>query len=113
MQQAMWLTIAALLMSAGAAAHAQDRPSDDIGNGLYSDCTSDTPYSQGTCTAYTNGAATAYAFAGIICLSEHVTFGQVKDVVIQGLSDNPAERQRGSGYLTLKYLAAAFPCKKH
>ncbi len=44
------------------------------------------------------------------CTPKTVTNGQVRDVVLDGLRRNPADRHYPSVVLTLRYLKEAFPC---
>ncbi|MFG6660064.1 Rap1a/Tai family immunity protein [Sulfitobacter sp. 915] len=45
-----------------------------------------------------------------VCTGNGVTFGQMRDVVIKGLRENPETRNEPASVLVHRYLAEAFPC---
>lgn len=45
-----------------------------------------------------------------ICPPETATSGQIRDVVVKSLRDDPAERHKSADFLVVKSLLAAFPC---
>lgn len=47
-----------------------------------------------------------------ICTGQHVTAGQLRDVVKKYLEDNPASRDIAAVVLVLVALGSAFPCNK-
>lgn len=83
-----------------------------IGNGLYANCTSTDASFQLACLAYIAGATDVLVRLEMNCRPYGVTYGQMKDVVINGLKDDATNRHLASSLLIMKYGRAAFPCKK-
>lgn len=67
---------------------------------------------QQTCQDYLRGALDVAIAARLFCPADGVTYGQLQDIIVNGLRAEPAIRHRGSAFLIAKYLGAAFPCPK-
>jgi len=94
------------------------------GNRLYSDCRegqkggvdSFIPY--GACIGYIEAVLdiSEGVDKGIngfkFCINKNVTSGQVRDIVLKWLEDNPQNRHFGASGLVAASLFVAFPCKK-
>ena len=92
------------------------------GNALLKSCEtkegSATYYQESSfCTAYVMGVSDTIDFyqgsdevEKFICLPSGVTSGQLRDVVIQFLKKNPAERHKGAQSLAFVAMLLAFPC---
>lgn len=106
------LLAAMTAVSATGKASAQSAPSLDTGNGLLDSCSSESgSFKHGLCYGYIAGhVSTINRIA--YCIPPEVTHRQEYDIVVKGLQDHPEERQKGSVYLVMKYLNAAFPCAK-
>lgn len=85
------------------------------GNDLLARCETN----RSACINYVLGVSDALSFfedAGasksFICTTTNVTAGQMTDVVIKYLKDNPAVRNQGAAGLTWSALTDAFPCPK-
>ena len=85
------------------------------GNELYKECTADireSPGDIGLCAGYVEGLADAHGLDGTTCIPQGVSVGQVKDVIVKYLTQNPELRHFGASLLGFAALAQAFPCKK-
>lgn len=89
------------------------------GNGLLEACTSRAPLQGAMCIGYIRGVidgenmmGTALNNKPLVCLSEGVTLGQVQDVVVKYLKDNPTERNKPSAGLIGIAAATAWPCSQ-
>lgn len=80
------------------------------GNKLYEQCISDTAWQRGDCLGYTSGVFDS--LQGIRwCAPENVTRGQVRDIVVQHLRDNPATRSSTSADVLIRVaLESIWPC---
>jgi Rap1a immunity proteins len=93
-------------------------PNDLIeGNGLLEACTSRQPLQGAMCIGYIRGVidgenmmGTALNKRPLVCLPQGVTLGQVEDVIVKYLKDNPAERNKPSAGLIGIAAASAWPC---
>lgn len=102
---------------------------NETGNTLLEKCTSNNVAYNTVCTAYisgvTHGALELVFFLdevlpeqkkiwelspGKFCLPTNSTRGQVKDVVVKYLQDNPKYRDAPASYLILKAIKQAWPC---
>jgi hypothetical protein len=88
----------------------------DTGNQLLAGCSAgtanfDSTTKQFECFNYIRGAADMAAALRVFCAPQGVTYGQIQDVVVNGLRNDPANRHHGSSYLIFKYLSASFPCR--
>lgn len=88
------------------------------GNDLYAECTSSSQVAQVSCLSYITGAADGVR-SGMqlhkdkvdsICIPEGVTRGQLKDVVVQSLRDDPVNRNLPAGLLVWGALYHHWHC---
>lgn len=94
------------------------------GNDLLQKCSTrerDAAYfqNQSYCMGYIVGVSDAAEFfqtapgmPQLVCLPSNVTSGQLKDVVVKYLQDNPAKRHEDAESLILTSLAINFRCKQ-
>ena len=90
----------------------------DTGNRLYEDCRSGNYFNRGYCGGYVTGIVDtleALQSRGILpptalCVPEEVTKGQLADVVLKYLEQNPERRHLEAGSLVPEALNRAFPC---
>jgi len=82
-------------------------------NDLYSICQSN----RNVCMAYVRGAVEGYQWSATVhnnkdlfCLPTGHDFGQVTDVVIKSLRDDPANRHEQAILIVLLSVVKAFPC---
>jgi hypothetical protein len=87
------------------------------GNQLYRDCKSERTVDQMNCLSFTTAAADAVEIGLNIngqvmgaCFPEHVTRGQIKDVIVSWLEKNPKDRHVRAILISLVALRQAFPC---
>lgn len=86
----------------------------DSGNDLFNRCVGSDAL-PAYCIGYTTGVADTlgsgplYDFAA--CLPDRVSKGQIRDIVVKYLQDNPQERHYAAVGLTAKALSLAFPCR--
>ena len=91
-------------------ASAEERNLDvQKGNELYELCTSASQSDRTECFFFVIGVAEAEDGRSY-CPPPNVTNGQIEDIVRNGLSNHPEERQHLSVTLARKYLGAAWPC---
>ncbi|WP_147274596.1 Rap1a/Tai family immunity protein [Phyllobacterium bourgognense] len=86
------------------------------GNKLLKLCRSKDFDERGVCTGYVVAAADAWASYRIVngkptCLRPSVTVGQVQDVVVKFLEDNPGNRDINASTIAIRALYLAF-CKQ-
>lgn len=91
----------------------------DTGNTLYAQCLDQTLFSQGRCVSYIRGVTdlvNTYQDAGIgsklVCIPSNVTPGQLEDIVVKDLRDDPVTRNQGAAGLVAATLMKAFPCAR-
>lgn len=81
------------------------------GNELYDACKS----SSAICLGYIEGITDAIDVSRVngaeACIPEHVTVGQVREVVKLYLQQNPQTWHAGASGLVATALSTAFPCK--
>jgi len=69
----------------------------------------------GYCLGYTTGLVDAITnepgTKGQICLRESLTAGQVRDVLVKWLDDNPGKRDYTASSIARVALQEAFPCR--
>ncbi|MFM7273629.1 MAG: Rap1a/Tai family immunity protein [Gammaproteobacteria bacterium] len=90
----------------------------DTGNRLYEDCSAENYFNRGYCGGYVVGIVdTIEALQGrgvlpanALCIPEGATKGQLVDVVLKYLGDNPDRRHLDAGALVPEALNRAFPC---
>lgn len=88
------------------------------GNTLLAECRSESEFKQAICLGFIMGAAEAllvfkHAVPGqseLFCNPPSVTTGQLQDIVIFWLEDNPVERHNSASALILLAMRDAFPC---
>lgn len=105
-----------LVLAAGllwsTSAFSQDITGFKSGNALYEECNS--PISspaQTDCMGYVQGLTDALNMVRTICTPEHVTVGQSKDIIMDGLRAMPEYRHLAASALAGAALKTAFPCK--
>jgi hypothetical protein len=88
------------------------------GNELYGDCTeSDGTPPTAYCLGFVAGVFDTAEMllldsSGRLCAPKSVTLGQVRDVIVKYLRENPAERNLPASLLALRAVQAAWPCPK-
>jgi hypothetical protein len=110
-------------------AKAQNPPAYDMyvfetGNDLYAACNSADPFGRGRCMGYVEAINDAMAMpmrqqeipTGDFgqfrrCIPGNPTAGQMKDVVVQYLQKNPANRHQSAARLAARALMEAYPCQ--
>lgn len=109
MRKVMLAAAAAATFSGGANAQ-EPVLSPSVGNGLYALCQVGAGWQAGMCRGYIAAVADMGRNMDIVCRPPNVTNGQIIDVAVAGLRNNPAERHQPSDLIVLRYLTAAFPC---
>ena len=107
--------IAAAVALAPTAAGAREIATDD-GNDLLDVCTKTDYFSQGYCLGYiralSSGVDAVLATGDQrICYRDHITIGQIRDVVVSYIRRNPAKRNENAMVLVSWASAEAWPCK--
>jgi hypothetical protein len=90
----------------------------DTGNRLYEDCRSGNYFNRGYCGGYVTGIvdtiealqARGVLPASALCIPAESTKGQLTDVVLKYLEQNPERRHLEAGSLVPEALSHAFPC---
>lgn len=90
----------------------------DTGNRLYEDCRAANYFNRGYCGGYVTGIVDtleALQSRGVLpatalCVPEDATKGQLADVVLKYLEQNPERRHLEAGGLVPEALNRAFPC---
>lgn len=84
------------------------------GNRALSRCTStqdhDISYCLGLIAGLTDGVLDSTT--NVICLPQNVTIGQLRDVLLRHLANNPESRHVGAGAIMFVSLITAFPCRR-
>ena len=91
----------------------------DTGNRLFEDCRAGNYFNRGYCGGYVTGIvdtiealqARGVLPADALCVPEESTKGQLADVVIKYLEQNPERRHLEAGSLVPAALNRAFQCK--
>lgn len=105
---------AALFMLVACTTHA----GFDTGNRLFEDCRAANYFNRGYCGGYVTGIVDtieSLQSRGILprdalCIPEESTKGQLVDVVLKYLEQNPERRHLEAGSLVPEALNRAFPC---
>lgn len=102
--------ISSLILSAAQPALAEFQD----GNQLLRVCSSNAVQDEAYCAGFMSAAADAHRaaphYANSICLSPDVALGQVRDVVLQYLQNEPQLRHYVAVSIVFEALADAFPC---
>lgn len=86
------------------------------GNELYSICSGDTYVQKGACTGYIMGVSDGMQIIADIsdargtCVPDSVRSGQLRDVIMKHLRDNPEYRHKTASLLVLAAIMTSFPC---
>jgi hypothetical protein len=100
------LTVFALFLALSSPARAEFLD----GNKLFSICTSGVLADRADCLGYTSGVFDALQSVRW-CAPENVTRGQVRDIILQFLTNNPALRSQGSADVLIRSaLEPVWPC---
>ena len=83
----------------------------DTGNRLFEDCRASNYFNRGYCGGYVTGIVDTIEALQARCVPEESTKGQLADVVIKYLEQNPERRHLEAGSLVPEALNRAFPCK--
>ena len=86
------------------------------GNQLFSKCIAEGTTEPAFCLGYLAGVADVMDVGNPVnrfraCVPGGVVMGQMKDIFVNALQRNPAERHYGAAGLAASALAGAFPCK--
>jgi hypothetical protein len=88
------------------------------GNEIYESCNAPSNTAgEGTCIGFVAGVAGASQFffldrPGRFCMPSSVTLGQLKDVFLKYLRENPARRNQDGSLLVILAIQEAWPCPK-
>jgi Rap1a immunity proteins len=89
------------------------------GNDFYSTCKSSDPLEQVSCVSFMRGVLDGVSVDRIIgkippawCTREGVTNGQLRDVVVKFLENDPSIRDQNAAGIILFAMVGAFPCPK-
>jgi Rap1a immunity proteins len=95
----------------------------NTGNGLLSACTfasdeqTEVEYHFGTCIGYIKGVTNAFAVLQLAqgskvpyCARENMDNGQLRDIVVKALRENPEQRDQTPVPAILGAMKRAFPC---
>jgi hypothetical protein len=110
--------------SLGTPLSAAAQNSFSTGNDLLRTCNEgarDSNISFGFCMGFIMGVVDGWNFAyhlyngqnalGLFCIPRSVNSGQLRDVIVLHLRQNPAERHHNSNDIILAALVTAFPCR--
>lgn len=103
-----------VLFAAGAASAAEPRDKLGTGRDLLAACTSAQALDYGMCVGYINGVVDGFLVTDrtSICLPAGVTRGQLRDVVLAGITSSPRESEQEPYVAALLAMSRAFPCQK-
>jgi Rap1a immunity proteins len=112
------LTAAIALAAVPAQAAAQQRARAHTGNELLEECKSKGA-SGLFCLGFVRGLAEGLTLwrsfapeSAITCIPEGVTTGQLKDIVVKWLADNPKDRHLGADALVARAFRVTWPCEQ-
>jgi len=91
-----------------AASYKSTKVFEVTGNTIATICARTSGYEYGVCLGFINGVAALQKKA---CIPEGVKFGQLKDVVLKYLSENPELRHKPAQNLITSALAQVWVCK--
>jgi hypothetical protein len=80
------------------------------GNMLFDYCQSNDRSSQGLCVGYIVGVSDMLSEEHLVCPAQNAPIGQIRDIVIKYLVNNPESRQYAASYLAMSALRTVFPC---
>ncbi|WP_313462380.1 Rap1a/Tai family immunity protein [Achromobacter sp.] len=82
-------------------------------------CEGKETWEQGACTFYASGLHDGIllqqSLSGtnkLLCIPPGVTKGQIKDIWVKAMKDNPAQRHEQGDLIFAAAVSAAYPCKK-
>jgi hypothetical protein len=103
-----------LFLAAGAAKAAEPRDNLATGRDLLAACTSAKALDYGMCVGYINGVIDGFLVTDrtSICMPVGVTRGQLRDVVLAGITRSPKESEQEPYVAALLAVSRAFPCQK-
>ncbi|MEK1887339.1 MAG: Rap1a/Tai family immunity protein [Phyllobacterium sp.] len=83
------------------------------GNEIMTKCDDELAFNKGFCLGYFAAVADSWSNSRLVggppeCLSAAVTVGQIRDVVVKFLRDNPARRHEDTNGLEVRALYLAF-----
>tara|TARA_R110000868_G_scaffold196613_2_gene442579 strand:- start:1521 stop:1850 length:330 start_codon:yes stop_codon:yes gene_type:complete len=107
-----WLLYVGLVIGVMSSASAGYRN----GNNIFKLCTtekSDSLYyiNLAECDGYITGVVDLAASEKKLCSPKQVTIGQLRDITVKWLSDNPQHRHFTANSLVIAALIEAYPCK--
>jgi len=106
------IIIVALLLMLSATVFSASYKSTKIfevtGNSITDFCKKTSGYEYGVCLGYINGVAALQKQA---CIPEGVKFGQLKDVVLKYITENPESRHKPANKIITSALAHVWVCK--
>jgi len=80
------------------------------GNRLLADCRAQEGALQAICSGYVTGAYDMATALSLDCPNERYTIGQVRDIVVKFLVDNPRHRHLPAALLVARALVAELGC---
>lgn len=104
-----------MLLATGAASAGEPRDKLGTGRDLLAACTSAEALDYGMCVGYINGVVDGFLVTDrtSICLPAGVTRGQLRDVVLAGITASPRESEQEPYVAALLAMSRAFPCHKN
>jgi hypothetical protein len=102
-----------LVFIAAVAAAAGEPANPSKGNGLLELCEAgEASWQKGLCYGYIGAVRDLGNDLHVLCYPANATNRQTIEIAVAGLRANPAERNKASDALVMKYLHAVFPCPK-
>ena len=109
MKKYLLIAMALMLCSgAWAASHKSQKVFEVTGNTLADICQKTSGYDYGVCLGFINGVA---ALQHSACIPDGVKFGQLKDVVLKYIQENPEIRHKPATGIITKALKQVWVCK--
>lgn len=82
------------------------------GNDLLEQCSAEkNSFKSGICFGYTSGLYESMRIHAFTCARADVTYGEIREVIVQYLEKNPGIRNGPAAYLASAAIVAAFDCK--